>query len=336
MSDSSVSTSRFRRFAVPGVLLLILTGGMVYLILGDTAPRQTWRLSLARKHIPAVEKAIAGFEGPSTKVSADVYTGEGGVIMVRGTVATTEELAELKKAVEGTQPPVGVIYQVRVEAAQIDLQPIPIRLPSQGKRLDIEEARELVRSHVYSVRPQYNRDALIEVKDVTPDDAWTRFGMQMIHFEHWNVVFIVNGRDLISLGSIWPGSVMVTDLNRDGNSELVYMRTEGSGNIVSYVDVAERSDDNLTIHRGILACMHDNFCIPEKITDYEVGIFDTDWRGQGKGWTPSNRLGTLWFNKDRGEFRVVLCRNLGMEVTCMIRAIEVNGGETKTFTLQAK
>ena len=206
--------------------------------------------------------------------------------------------------------------------------------PAQNRRLTIEEARNRIREHVFQVKPGYNPDATIEVTDVTTDEVWNRLGFQLLKFKHWGVTYLVNGGELINLGGIWPNYMLVTDLNRDHEPELVYMRTSGSGRIWSYIDVAERRGGRIVIHRAVFACCHGNFCAPLRISEDEIGIFDMEWGKGDDRWTPSNRIATLRYDSERAKYWVTLREDLNPRSKELIYDIGANGGKTETYNLR--
>jgi len=115
MSPSGPRSSPGRRLAVNPVLLLILLGAVAFLVFGPTAIRQARNLRAAQDHLPTINRAIAEFRIQDLGVKASVYTGEGGSILIRGTVASAEDLSKLKRMVEATQPPVMVLFRVNLE-----------------------------------------------------------------------------------------------------------------------------------------------------------------------------------------------------------------------------
>ena len=75
--------------------------------------RQMNRLSLARLHADKYQPLIKS-DARFKSVRLDAYTGEGGCFMVHGVVATTNDLEELKREIEATEPPVPTQWRVRV------------------------------------------------------------------------------------------------------------------------------------------------------------------------------------------------------------------------------
>jgi hypothetical protein len=88
---------------------------LAYLFFGNTAFGQARRLRMAGIHQPVVERAI-GSDSRFSQVSVGCPTANGGCMLVVGMVPTHEDLEPLKRLVEGTNPPVTVIYGVDIRA----------------------------------------------------------------------------------------------------------------------------------------------------------------------------------------------------------------------------
>jgi len=77
------------------------------------AGRQHRNMVLAEQHLPKV-RALVTADARFSRVHFDVYTGNGGSLMLSGAVRTEDDLAALKRLVDGTSPPAPVTWFVYV------------------------------------------------------------------------------------------------------------------------------------------------------------------------------------------------------------------------------
>lgn len=101
-----------QRLKLAGAVLL-LVASLLFLRYGDTSVRQHFRLQQAKLHGPVIERAIAS-DAELSDVKVGKLTGGGGLIGITGSVPSREAFDRLKRAIEQTQPPVGVMYILKV------------------------------------------------------------------------------------------------------------------------------------------------------------------------------------------------------------------------------
>jgi hypothetical protein len=75
--------------------------------------QQMRNIAAAERHIPALLPVLAK-EARFAGVELKAYTALNGSLLANGEVASDADLTELKKIVTASQPPVEVIYKVRV------------------------------------------------------------------------------------------------------------------------------------------------------------------------------------------------------------------------------
>ncbi len=79
-------------------------------------------MALAREHLPAIASAISAH--PEFRdVQVGVGTAAGGCFLIVGLVETERSLAELQRVIAAQQPPVAVVYQLKVLARYSDPKP---------------------------------------------------------------------------------------------------------------------------------------------------------------------------------------------------------------------
>jgi hypothetical protein len=92
-------------------LMLVFAVFFVYLYFGDTGIRQARRLRAVREHLPAMNRYLAA-NPIYSRVTANLYTGRGGSMMLVGTVATVEDYWRLISYAESLKAPVTLVYRV--------------------------------------------------------------------------------------------------------------------------------------------------------------------------------------------------------------------------------
>jgi len=75
--------------------------------------QQMENMAAAEKHLPLLRQVI-GKDVRFTNVTAIVFSGDEGCLMIEGEVHTDRELEDLKQLVVSSKPPVHTLYQVDV------------------------------------------------------------------------------------------------------------------------------------------------------------------------------------------------------------------------------
>jgi hypothetical protein len=77
------------------------------------AGQQQRNMAAAQQHLPNVQSILSA-DALYEDVTAEVWTGNGGGLVIRGTLPPTHALADLKRKVEATSPPSSVTWFVTV------------------------------------------------------------------------------------------------------------------------------------------------------------------------------------------------------------------------------
>lgn len=108
--------------------------------------------------------------------------------------------------------------------------PIPII------RIDINAAEQLLRAWYEKENPDFNPAVKIPLKDLTTDEIWNRLGVQVFQVSgdiYQYDTFLIRNRQVLPMGTGFGGmgvtSMIVTDLDQDGQPELLYAYSFGSG-----------------------------------------------------------------------------------------------------------
>ncbi len=116
-----------------------------------------------------------------------------------------------------------------------------------------DESVNPIESHIKEYIPIIERD---NCYNITPSEISDQYGFQLFKFEQSGMCFLNKGNTVCLLGNSFGGygavSFAVGDLNDDGNSELYYTFSFGSGqhsSHIGYIDLATLSD---TVFAGTL------------------------------------------------------------------------------------
>ena len=109
--------------------------------------------------------------------------------------------------------------------------------PAAGQaRLTLAEANRLLLFWYQQQKPDLNPQVTVPLKEMTTDEIWNRMGVQVFQVSgdiFMYDTFLVTGSQVTPLGIGFGGmgvtSLAVTDLDRDGQPELLYTYSFGSG-----------------------------------------------------------------------------------------------------------
>jgi hypothetical protein len=105
-----------------------------------------------------------------------------------------------------------------------------------AERISTEEAEGLVRAMLLKDIPALNPAAEFPLTELTTEEVWQRLRAQVFQVNDGNRMFntyLIKNKETVPLGTGFGGmgltSMCVTDLDQDGNPELVYTYSWGSG-----------------------------------------------------------------------------------------------------------
>ena len=124
----------------------------------------------------------------------------------------------------------------------------PVQTPSEPVRVEITEssgsahqrtlteAEEMIREYLQDERPALSRDFSMSIQEVPVHDAWEHLRVQLFWVTEGpfdRETFLIHGSTVLRLGTADGGqgvnSMTVSDLDRDGASELLFAYSFGSG-----------------------------------------------------------------------------------------------------------
>lgn len=127
LRSNTCRTSHHMNRKIPNGAGALIVGGLLvafacWAYFGDTSLRQGRRMALARAHLPAITNAV--FARPEFRdVRVGVGTGAGGCFLIVGIVETEQNLSDLQHVIAAQQPPVRVVYQLKVLERYSDAKP---------------------------------------------------------------------------------------------------------------------------------------------------------------------------------------------------------------------
>ncbi len=108
--------------------------------------------------------------------------------------------------------------------------------PAAAPRISIVEAEHLVRTMFLQQIPDLNPTVEFPLTELTTDEVWQRLGAQVFQVKEGIYQFntyLIKNKEIAPLGTGFGGvgltSMCVTDLDQNGNPELIYTYSFGSG-----------------------------------------------------------------------------------------------------------
>jgi len=178
-------------------------------------------------------------------------------------------------------------------------------------RLSVEEARTLIREELLEEEPDLDLEITLEER--TPDDLWQRMGAQLFlsggpfaEVRSAETYAVADGqvdRLGIAFGGHGVTSTEIADLNQDGEPELLYTYSWGSGLHRSHVAVyMPRHPDERTIDADLVYLNGD--MLLEKVDDQTV--FVKAGYGYGDDFVVAATLGPLRLEDQGGQVALVV------------------------------
>lgn len=128
MSDESVEIrlTVFRKkipnTAAVAIISTILIAFGCWIYFGDTSIRQKRRMKLAGEFLPSIVKTVHAHP-EFQDVLVGVGTGAGGCLLVTGMIETEKNLSDLQRIIRTQNPPVVVIYNLKVLEKYSNVKP---------------------------------------------------------------------------------------------------------------------------------------------------------------------------------------------------------------------
>lgn len=168
----------------------------------------------------------------------------------------------------------------------------------EGVRVTLDEATALVRARIFEDRPGLNESVETRLSEHTTDELWERLGAQLFVVEGGELrceSYLVREHRVHPLCNGYGGhgvqSACVTDLDADGEPELSYTYSWGSGIHRSLVGVCGFEGDAFWNEEADVAYVGDLFVRKESDTRVLVEIGDYGWTfGE---WSPVAAFGEL-------------------------------------------
>ena len=103
--------------AILSIILLLGLAGIVYTVRYGPLTHQIRNLKAAELHVPILQPRL-NQDARYARLKAGIWTGEGGCLSVHGVMNSEADLPELKKLVEASKPPVGVLYLLELPTGE--------------------------------------------------------------------------------------------------------------------------------------------------------------------------------------------------------------------------
>jgi hypothetical protein len=191
------------------------------------------------------------------------------------------------------------------------------------ERISLAEAESLVRDWVFNANPHMNPSAELPLEEITTDEIWRRLSIQLfrLHSDFLGPsTYAIADSEIHVLGTSFGGygvtHMEVTDLDLDGNLELTYTYSWGSGIHRSHIAVyLPRQTPPESIY-GDLVYYHGDLILA-KYADHEVVVEAGYYDWQRDIFVSQASLGAVSLVSIDGEQQVVvdLCDDLPSGIT---------------------
>lgn len=178
----------------------------------------------------------------------------------------------------------------------------------ESDRITKDDAEKLFREWVFDKVPDMNPEAKFRLEEITTDEIWQRLHIQLFrlpfdHFRGPQVLSFGNGR-IESLGCTFGGQgithLLVTDLDSNGEAELVFSDSCGSGMQRSHIAIYLPENYAETQIYTDLTLFMGEFIL-EKLDDQTVIVNAGNYDYQKKRFTSNASIGILKFTKQNGQ-----------------------------------
>jgi hypothetical protein len=196
------------------------------------------------------------------------------------------------------------------------------------QRISLTHAEDLVRAMIYEQVPDMNPTAQFPLEEITTNEIWEQLKAQVFRIKSDSsfdeYVFLIKNERVEVLAQPFGGrltSFEVTDLDSDGQSELVYTFSGGSGLYRSQLAIYCPNCPENDILAGNLVYLNGDMIL-DKTGEHSVmvkaGYFDLQER-----FTTEATLGELLLTRDNDEshLEVHLKNNLPRQITERIKLL---------------
>jgi hypothetical protein len=179
----------------------------------------------------------------------------------------------------------------------------------ETERISMTQAQDLVRGELLAQNPNLDPDVEFTLEEVTIDEIWNELGAQVFQLGGLSSddTYVIVDRQVDRLGFAFGGygviSMYVTDLDRNGEPELAYTYSWGSGLHRSHVAVYIPSHPEPNNIDGGLVYFHGDIIL-ERVNDHNVFVKTGyhDWSRDE--WIAETALGKLVLEHIDGQLQL--------------------------------
>jgi hypothetical protein len=179
-----------------------------------------------------------------------------------------------------------------------------------AERISVAEAEVLVRDMMFDLNPDMNPSLQFPLEEITTDEIWRRLHTQVFRLQGGfpEMYAITNGQASI-LGASFGGygviHMHVTDLDADGNPELTYAYSWGSGLHRSHIAVYLPHQEPPTSIEAEIVYLHGDFIL-EKHNDQNVVVKVGYYECQEGKFIAEVPVGQLFLRSQDGQLKLVI------------------------------
>ena len=251
-----------------------------------------------------------------TRLAQEFDKRANGIIKKYGREVVAKTLVDYAQNNDRLQFPVRetIIYKFSSREEYEKFKPQQRAAQSLSKRLSVTEGEKLIHGKILAETPDMNPAFRVSLKELTTEEIWKRLGIQIFKAAFFSgkerfrsEYYLIKDRKFIKTGESFGGfgimSMCVSDLGRDGQPELLYTYSFGSGIHRSRVAL-------YTIHNGTPRIIEWDSAYSQgdlflkKIDDQDVIVEIGEYDYQKESYTPVVLFGKIFLEYVNGEAKL--------------------------------
>jgi hypothetical protein len=174
-----------------------------------------------------------------------------------------------------------------------------------------DEAKELILAYLRDQKPDLVQDLNLPIEEIPIEGPWEALQAQIFRVKEGifrNESFLIRGVDVIQLGSTMGGqgitSLVLTDLDQDGQTELLFVYSSGSGIHQSRIGMYAPAYDEYRIFEADISYLGNLRLYSENPPDVRVQVVEADRENLILRYL--DMIGNLSIEGHEGQVRLVM------------------------------
>jgi hypothetical protein len=174
-----------------------------------------------------------------------------------------------------------------------------------------DEAQEMILAYLQAQKPDLVEELNLPIEEIPIDDPWEALQAQIFRVRDGNFQnesFLIRGSDVIQLGTALGGqgltSLVVSDLDLDGQDELIYAYSFGSGIHQSRIGMYAPAHDEDNVYDADMSYLGDLRLYSESRPDVRVQVIEADRENMILRYL--DMIGNLAIEGQNGDVKLVM------------------------------